>query len=136
MKEQMTKSKPESEMVKHWIAGAKDDLETAECLFSSKRYHHCLFFCHLFIEKTIKALIVKRTKQQAPYGHNLLRLAESTGVKFSDEQLDFLAEITSFNIEARYNDYKRLFYKKATRAYTQGYLRKTREMYLWLKGRL
>lgn len=50
--------------------------------------------------------------------------------------MDLLAEITSFNIEARYNDYNRGFRKKATRAYTQGYFRKAREMYSWLKEKL
>ncbi len=132
----MAKPKLEKEMIDYWIEGAEDDLKTAKSLFMSKRFHHCLFFCHLFIEKTLKALVVKKTKQQSPYGHNLLRLAELTGIKFSEEQLDLLAEITSFNIEARYNDYKRLFRKKATRAYTQGYLREAKGIYLWLKSKL
>ena len=132
----MAKSKFKKEMINYWIEGAEDDLKTAKSLFVSKRYHHCLFFCHLFIEKILKALVVKKTKQQAPYGHNLLRLAELTGIKFSEEKLDLLAEITSFNIEARYNDCRRRFHKKATRIYTQGYFEKAKEIYLWLKEKL
>ena len=125
-----------NEMINHWLEGAKDDLKTAKSLFASKRYHHCLFFCHLFIEKIIKALVVKKTKQQAPYGHNLVRLAELSGIEFSEEQLDLLAEITSFNIEARYNDYKRRFSKKATKKYAERYFKKAKDIYLWLKRKL
>ena len=132
----MTEPKLEKEIINYWIEGAEDDLKTAKSLFTSKRFHHCLFFCHLFIEKILKALVVKKTKQHSPYGHNLLRLAELTGIKFSEKKLDLFAEITSFNIEARYNDYKRRFRKKATRVYTQDYFVKAKEMYLWLKGKL
>ena len=125
-----------SEMVNYWFEGAEDDLKTAKSLFVSKRYHHCLFFCHLFLEKIIKALVVKKTKQQTPYVHNLVRLSELSGIEFSEEQLDLLAEITSFNIEARYNDYKRKFFKKATKEYTEGYFKKAKDIYLWLKSKL
>lgn len=121
------------EMINYWIKSAEEDLKSAESLFSSKRYHHCLFFCHLFIEKSVKALIVKTTGKPAPYGHKLSKLANLTNVDFSDEQLDFLDEITAFNIEARYNDYKFQFYKKATKKYTLVYLKKSKEFYSWLK---
>lgn len=124
------------ELIRYWIESAEDDLKTAQSLFNSKRYHHCLFFCHLFIEKAIKALIVKKVKQPSPYGHNLLKLTELSGVKFSEKQLDLLDEINSFNIDARYNDYKRRFYKKATKKYTQEYFKKAKQMYLWLKRKL
>jgi HEPN domain-containing protein len=121
------------EIIDYWLKSAEEDLKTAESLLKSKRYHHCLFFCHLFIEKIIKALVVKKTKRQAPYGHNLLRLSELSGIKFSQKQLDLLDEITSFNIEARYNDFKFKFYKKATLDYTRFYFRRAKEIYLWLK---
>lgn len=119
-----------------WIKSAAEDLKTAESLFASKRYHHCLFFCHLFIEKLLKALVVKNTKKPSPYGHNLLWFAELSEIKFSQEQLDYLAEITAFNIEGRYDDYKFSFYKKATQEYTEYYLGRSKEFYLWLKKQL
>ncbi len=125
-----------NEMIIHWLEGAKDDLKTAKSLFASKRYHHCLFFCHLFVEKTIKALVVKKINRQTPYGHNLVRLAELSGIEFSEEQLDLLAEITSFNIEARYNDYKHRFFKKATKKYAERYFREAKGIYLWLAKKL
>ena len=125
-----------NDLIKYWQKTAEHDQKTMTSLFKSKRYHHCLFFCHLFIEKIIKALVVKKTKRQSPYGHNLLRLSELSGIKFSQKQLDLLDEITSFNIEARYNDFKFKFYKKATLDYTQIYFKKAKEIYLWLRRKL
>jgi len=119
-------------MVKYWIRSAEEDLKTAKSLFKTKRYSHCLFFCHLFVEKILKALATKKIGKPAPYGHNLLRFSEMSGLKFSIKQLDLLDEINTFNIEARYNDYKFQFYKKATKEYTQKYFKKAEEIYLWL----
>lgn len=123
-------------IIAYWIKSSEEDLKTAENLFKSKRYSHCLFFCHLFVEKTLKALVTKKENKPAPYGHNLLRFAELSHLKFSESQLDLLAEITTFNIEARYNDYKFQFYKKATKEYTQKYFKRTKEIYLWIKKQL
>lgn len=125
-----------NEIIKYWVKSAEEDFKTAQSLFKTKRYHHCLFFCHLFIEKILKALVSKKINKPAPYGHNLLRFAELTGLKFSKPQLDLLDEISPFNIEARYNDYKFQFYKKATKEYTKKYLEKAEEIYLWLKEQL
>ena len=52
--------------------------------------------------------------------HDLLRLSERAGLNPSDEQKDFMDLITSFNIAARYPDYKQSFYKKCTPEYTSG----------------
>lgn len=120
-------------LINYWIKSSEEDLKTAMSLFNSKRYHHCLFFCHLFIEKILKALVIKTTGKPAPYGHKLTKLANLTRINFSNEQLDLLDEITAFNIEARYNDYKFQFYKKATKSYTQEYFQKAKQIYLWLK---
>lgn len=125
-----------NEVVEYWVKSAEEDLKTAESLFAAARYPHCLFFCHLFIEKILKALATKKTGKPAPYGHNLLRFAELSGLKFSKTHLDFFDEINTFNIEARYNDYKFQFYKKATKRYAGKYFKKAGKMYVWLKKQL
>jgi len=40
-----------------WIDSSNEDLKTAKGLFNLKRYSGCLFFCHLTIEKFLKALL-------------------------------------------------------------------------------
>ena len=124
------------DMINYWVKSAAEDTITAESLFDSKRYLPCLFYCHLFIEKILKAHIVKKNKQVAPFGHKLSRLAKFTQLKFSTLQLDLLDDLTAFNIKARYEDYKFVMYQKANKIYTQKYLKLAKELYLWLKNQL
>ena len=44
----------------------------------------------------------------------MLRIAEKSKLKLSEEQKDFLVTVTTFNIQARYNDVKQEFYHKCT----------------------
>ncbi len=120
-------------IVKYWIDASEGDFELSQNLFENKRFSYCLFFVHLSIEKLLKGIIVNKTSNSAPYEHNLVRLAEATGIKYSEEQLDMLADITTFNIKARYDDYKNQFYKIATEEYTKKYLLQAEEFILWLK---
>lgn len=121
------------EAIHYWLKSAEEDLKTAESLFNAKRYAHCLFFCHLFIEKTLKALIVKNTKEAPLPIHNLPRLAKDASISFSKEQISLLDEINEFNVRARYNDVRFRFYKKATMEFTQKYFKKSKEIHSWLK---
>lgn len=62
--------------IDYWINGADDDIITADLLIREKRNLHGLFFCHLVIEKAIKANLVKKTGDVAPRTHNLVYLSE------------------------------------------------------------
>lgn len=120
-------------VINYWIKGARHDFETAEFLFKGKRYPECLFFCHLMIEKTLKALAVKTIKVHAPYTHQLVDLAKIAEINLTEERIDSLTEITEFNIAARYDAYKFDFYKRCTKTYTEKYFIISKELYLWLK---
>ena len=76
-------------------------------------YSYALFFGHLAIEKLLKALHAVKQKDHAPPIHNLLRLAKLTGISVPEDKVDALIEISAFNIEARYPDFKRTFRKNA-----------------------
>ena len=123
-------------IIEYWIKGSHEDYKTAQVLFASDRYAHSLFFCHLAIEKLLKALVVQKTKEHAPYEHNLLKLSELTGVSFTKQQLDTMDEINTFNIKGRYDDYKFEFYKRATKEYAEENLIHTSTLYLWLQKHL
>ncbi|OGI74159.1 hypothetical protein A3D42_01765 [Candidatus Nomurabacteria bacterium RIFCSPHIGHO2_02_FULL_41_18] len=123
----------EKEIVEYWVNASDSDFDLSRNLFASQRFSYCLFFLHLSIEKLLKGLIVARTSKPAPYEHNLVRLAEATGIQYSEDQLDLLSDITTFNIKARYDDYKNQFYKMATEKYTKKYLSEAEEFITWLK---
>lgn len=52
-------------------------------LFKIKRYSDSLFFGHIVLEKILKALVVQKTKNQAPYSHDLIRLQETVKLELS-----------------------------------------------------
>lgn len=102
---------------KQWSVDSEDSLETALSLLDSKRYHHALFFCHLALEKIIKAHHVKAKNTLPLFIHDIVLLAKRADIAFSESQMLQLAEINGFNIRARYDDYKRSFYNRATKEY-------------------
>ncbi len=121
------------EIVDYWVRASERDLELARSLFESNRYSYALFFLHLSIEKLLKGTIVVKTSNPAPYEHNLVRLVEAAGIVCSEEQLDLLADVTTFNIKGRYDDYKNQFYKIATKEYAEKYFQKSEQLIIWLQ---
>jgi HEPN domain-containing protein len=124
------------EVIKYWIESAERDMKTMIHLYEKKDFHWSLFLGHLVIEKFLKALYVKKKSEQPPYIHNLLRIADKAEITFTEEQLDILTTITSFNIEARYDDYKSVFYRKCTFEYTTIWIDNIKEIAEWIKEKL
>ncbi|MBI2459296.1 MAG: HEPN domain-containing protein [Parcubacteria group bacterium] len=123
-------------LIKYWKELSEYDFETAKFMFKTKRYPYCLFMCHLSIEKLLKALIVKLKKRHAPYSHNLVNLAKETGLNFKEEDKMLLADLTEFNLEARYPEWQKEFYKKCSKIYTENYFNETKKLHQWLKKHL
>ncbi|MGH7601969.1 MAG: HEPN domain-containing protein, partial [bacterium] len=42
-------------VVRSWLESAEKDWDVARNLFKLKHYAYCLFFCHLTLEKLLKA---------------------------------------------------------------------------------
>lgn len=98
-------------MVDYWEKTAQRDYDTMKILFRNKRYPESLFYGHIVLEKVLKAYVVRRTKEQSPRIHDLVRLAEVAGITLQRETIELLKEVNNFNIRARYPDYKLKFYK-------------------------
>ena len=110
-----------------------EDWRVVKSLFANKHYSHALFYCHLSLEKLLKAVVVQETKEQSPYLHNLLLLSQKAGISLAQEQQEQLQEITTFNVRGRYDDVKYKFYKKATKAYAEQYIEITAKFRIWTK---
>ena len=123
-------------IVNHWIETSNDDFNTMIILFRSKSYQWALFLGHIAVEKLLKACFVKKNNQHAPFTHNLYRLAELGGLEISDEYADWLFKITTFNVNARYNDYKQEFYALCTVDFTKEWIDKIKTLQQWIKQML
>ena len=125
-----------NKIVNHWTETSDDDFNTMIILFRSKSYHWALFMGHIAIEKLLKAYYVKKNNHHAPFTHNLYRLAELCGLEISDEYTDWLFKITTFNINARYDDYKQEFYALCTVDFTKEWIDKIKTLQQWIKQML
>ncbi|ACV64735.1 HEPN domain protein [Desulfofarcimen acetoxidans DSM 771] len=121
-----------NEIIRYWITSAERDYQTMMHLYDSKDYHWSLFMGHLVLEKLLKAVYVARIDTEVPRIHDLLRLSEKAALNTNDKQKDQLDMITSFNIAARYPDYKHSFYQKCTPAFTKENLVAIEELKTWL----
>lgn len=93
---------------------------------------------HLVIEKLLKALVVARdiAESSIPRSHDLLLLAERAGIEPDERQKDLLDLFTTFNIRARYPDYKESFYRKCTKEYATDRMKEIEEVRRWLLNNL
>ena len=94
-------------LIKYWTESSDDDFDTMIMLFENKKNSWALFVGHLLIEKLLKALYVQINNDYPPFIHNLLRLAEKCKLQMTEEQKLFFVTVTAFNINSRYDDYKK-----------------------------
>jgi HEPN domain-containing protein len=90
--------------VAHWRTGAREEWEVATELLNNGRLRQALFFTHLALEKALKAHVCRQTGDLAPRTHNLVRLAEISGLQVSPRFVDVLAELNRFALAGRYPD--------------------------------
>src|SRR5690606_4250194 len=95
-----------AEIVSYWLESSDSDFRTMEHLFASKDYSWSLFLGHLVIEKLLKALYVQQAGKHALFTHDLLRLAKQCNLELTETQQDILDTLTTFNLNARYDNYK------------------------------
>jgi HEPN domain-containing protein len=119
--------------IEYWKAGALDDLETAKVLIEKNRLLHGLFFCHLVIEKIIKAHVVKQTKDIAPRSHNLIYLSERANLIFNEHDEIFLGILMKYQLQGRYPDYNPSI---PERSKITDYLIQTENLLRWLEAKL
>jgi len=89
-------------------------------------------FCgHLAVEKMLKALCAVRNVK-IDREHKLLKLAKDSGYisNLSITEQQELLTITSFNLEARYDDYKRRFHAICTSQYVDTW---SKTIFRWYK---
>ena len=123
-------------IIHHWISRSEHDFDTMHHLMQSKDFHWALFIGHLVIERLLKAAVVKNTGDHAPVTHDLRRLAKLASLEADEEQKYFLDTISTFNINARYDDYKQDFYKKCTKDYAEFWIANIEKLRVWIKTKL
>lgn len=128
----------EQEQIEYWIKLSEYDLEVAQAILEKGYYLHCGFMCHQSIEKVLKAYYVFSNETSPPRTHNLDRLIRDCFDKdeLSEEQYDFIDELTPMNIQARYPAYKEMLYKLIDMEKAREILNNTEAMHAWIKEKM
>lgn len=122
-----------SEIIIHWTHTAGRDWLSVRLLFEGKQFVHALFFCHLVIEKILKAHWVKDNEENTPPRiHDLEHLYSETNLQLLVDQVDLLRVMNSWNLEGRYQDYRDKFYKSTTEEYTRNKIDQVDKLRIWL----
>ena len=126
------------DLMNYWIESTDRDYESMKKNYETKQYTWALFIGHLTIEKLLKALYAKVNKNNPypPKIHNLVILAQRCNIELDDKKTTILITCNSFNISARYEDYKDEFYKRCTEEYTYEQIKNIEEVRIWLKEML
>lgn len=123
------------DLMNYWIESSDSDYDTMIVLFENKKNSWCLFLGHLVIEKLLKGLYAKNNFENpiAPKIHNLILLSQKANLEVPDEIREKIQVINTFNISARYDDYKKSFIEKCTNDYTAKQVKNIEEVQKWLK---
>ena len=123
------------DLMEYWFKSADEDYDTMLYMKAGKKNTWCLFMGHLVIEKLLKGLYAKNNPDDpiAPKIHNLILLSQKANLEVPTEIREKIQTINTFNISARYDDYKKSFDAKCTDNYTKEQVKNIEEVQKWLK---
>ena len=123
------------DLMEYWFKSADEDYDTMLYMKAGKKNTWCLFMGHLVIEKLLKGLYAKNNPDDpiAPKIHNLILLSQKANLEVPSEIREKIQTINTFNISARYDDYKKSFDAKCTDDYTSEQVKNIEEVQRWLK---
>lgn len=126
------------EKISYWMELADYDVVTAEAMYSIKRWLYVGFMCHQVLEKTLKAYWCSSQESDPPYVHNLVRLAENSGIleEMTEEQRLFLDMMMPMNIEARYPSYKSALARELNETVCGQIIERTKNLKQWIENKL
>ncbi len=85
-----------------WYDGAVVDLEEAEAALREGRPNWALFAAQQALEKCLKAAIMVKRREVPPRTHDLVELARLSALRFDEESLASIAELSPYYSVSRY----------------------------------
>jgi HEPN domain-containing protein len=119
-----------------WMRQADYDFDTAMVMFDSGRYFYAVFMCHLSVEKALKAVNLAHHKLPPPKTHSLVLLAELLPFSASEEQTNFLFNLSRANVATRYPEELGSLMAEFSESKTREMLKQGKEIVHWLKSEL
>lgn len=105
-------------------------------MLAAGRYPYTAFFCHLAVEKALKAKVQEVTGKTPPKIHDLIALLKLVGLTPPAELLDFIGKLGGASTATRYPVDLSELVKMYTREVAQEYLRRAEEAVKWIAEQL
>jgi len=126
-----------NDKAKYWLELCDDDLDSAKYNLNGKKLLWTAFICHLIVEKSLKAVIAQRTNTIPPKIHNLVMLAEKSGIKdeLTESRLNFLEQMNNYHIETRYPEDKAKMASILNFTKCEKMVKDTEDFLCWIKSK-
>jgi len=82
-----------------WLRMSRDDFSSAKINSDNEKYYVCSYLCHQCVEKSLKALMIKRNKELIKT-HDLVYLAKK--IDLPGKLMDFCDKLSLVFIETKY----------------------------------
>jgi HEPN domain-containing protein len=113
--------------IQYWLEGADYDFGVADAMFQTGKYPYALFMGHLAVEKLLKAIVVRRTKEHSPYTHSIPILANKLSSEIPEEIKKKLAGFMEFYLEARYPEERKKILPKVHKGFCADEFKRNQE---------
>lgn len=119
---------------KEWYEIAQEDYEVSLYLYKGAHYPQSIYFICQSLEKLLKAARIEISNQPVPKIHDLDKLAQKSGIEFSESRLTKLENLSVHYRRVRYPDIRRIHYN--TKRKTETILKRAQNLYLWIQKQL
>jgi len=116
-----------------WIRQSDYDFQTAEHMFSGRRYFYAVFMCHLAVEKALKGLYQHVRNELPPRTHNLVYLASKAMAEPDSKTGKFVARLNQASVATRYPEDLAKLEAIYTKEITRATLDESREFLSWIR---
>jgi HEPN domain-containing protein len=119
-----------------WFQQAEYDLATAGDMLKAGRLYYVLFCCQQAVEKMLKAVYARKLEEVPPRTHQLVRIAEEAKLDLSEEQKDFMRELSAYYVQSRYPGEMEDMESRISEDLANRVLKRTQELLQWLRSKI
>ena len=124
------------EDIQHWLRFAESDMVSAEALHRARQELNALFHLQQAVEKTLKALLLRKSEVQPPRIHGLRGLSERCGLRLTKKQTLLIENLRQYYVESRYPGDWDEGPSEATTKEVEMLIPETKEFIEWLQSQI
>ena len=121
------------ENIDEWYLQSDYDFSAAEAMFASERYIYAIFMCHLSLEKALKGLYLKTTKEYPVKSHDLVYFVQKIQLEMNEKDFQFILRLNRLSIPTRYPDDLKKLIQSYSKDRTYEILMTAKSIQQWIK---